>query len=325
MKKPITESSDLDLYEISEEDMRREPATDAATVAGAAPLWRGGEQRTDEQIQTKRQEVDEYGHRAALVDGEVLTIVEGDLLLDVDQKELWQDALNARQEETRNRLRAQQTGFGVATLNDLGVASSSLIGIVQDGKVVRWSPGTVLTYCVLRHTFPRDEWYQEAVENMQAATAAWEETCGVEFDYRANLDTSGELRPQGVLFPVRYISANGAFIAASFFPNDLASRRRLLIDPSYFTTQFDHVGVLRHELGHILGFRHEHIRSGAPAVCPDESTVDTIDLTAYDPQSVMHYFCGGVGSRSLVLTDVDRAGSQRVYGPPLRTFQLQEA
>jgi hypothetical protein len=112
------------------------------------------------------------------------------------------------------------------------------------------------------------------------------------------------------------------FIAAAFFPNDPINRRRVLIDPSYFTTTFNQVGVLRHELGHVLGFRHEHIRSGAPAACPDEDPGRVIDLTQYDPRSVMHYFCGGVGSRELAISDLDREGSQRVYGPPLSDFML---
>jgi hypothetical protein len=92
------------------------------------------------------------------------------------------------------------------------------------------------------------------------------------------------------------------------------------IDPSFFvpTLPFDRVGVLRHELGHVLGFRHEHIRSGAPPICPDEATHHTIDLTQYDPQSVMHYFCGNVGSKQLAITAVDRAGARLVYGPPDR-------
>jgi hypothetical protein len=125
-----------------------------------------------------------------------------------------------------------------------------------------------------------------------------------------------------VVFPVRFINANGAFIASSFFPTDIQSRWRMLIDPSYFATTFDHVGVLRHELGHVLGFRHEHTRPDAPPVCPDEPLGDTINLGAYDPRSVMHYFCGGVGSRSLEITEVDRAGSQLVYGPPLADFEV---
>jgi len=182
----------------------------------------------------------------------------------------------------------------------------------------------VLTYCVLSHTFPKVEWYQQAVYNMEQATADWEGTCGVEFEYRREVDESDELRPPEVLFPVRFIDAGGQFIAAAFFPNDPLSRRRLLIDPSAFseTLRFNPVGVLRHELGHVLGFRHEHIRESAPPICPDEDPTGTLDLTAYDPQSVMHYFCGGVGSRELAITDLDRTGSQKVYGQPLANFEL---
>jgi len=265
-------------------------------------------------------QVDENGYRMVLVDNEVFTVVEGDLVLDDDQKDLWQEAQTAKNSQSTFQLRAEALGLGEAALTERSGMTSYLVGIMQDGKLVRWPPRTVLTYCVLVNTFPRREWYEEVVANMQRATAAWEAVCGVQFRYVPELDTSGSVRPPGVLFPVRYISAGGAFIAASFFPNDPTNRRRMLIDPSYFTTTFDHVGVLRHELGHVI-FRHEHIRSGAPAICPHEDTTGTINLTNYDPRSVMHYFCGGVGSKKLEITEVDRTGAQRLYGPPLSTFQ----
>ena len=126
---------------------------------------------------------------------------------------------------------------------------------------------------------------------------------------------------------MRFLDVNGQFIASAFFPNDPPDRRRILIDPSYFDPQlgFDQVGVLRHELGHVLGFRHEHIRSGAPPDCPDEDVTGTLDLTQYDPKSVMHYFCGDLGSKTLEITDVDRIGAQRVYGLPLSSFHLVPA
>jgi hypothetical protein len=122
------------------------------------------------------------------------------------------------------------------------------------------------------------------------------------------------------VFAVREFDASGQFIASAFFPNDPRNRRRVLIDPSFFAANlsFDRIGVLRHELGHVLGFRHEHIRSGAPPACPDEDVFGAIDLTRYDPQSVMHYFCGGLGTRELRITAIDRNGSRQVYGPPAR-------
>jgi hypothetical protein len=263
--------------------------------------------------------------RKVLIDGEVFYVDEADLTHDFDEHELYKQQQAAQQALREAARLAEQAGFGEASIIGSGLQTSRLVGMVQDGKLVRWAPGTVLRYCVLQQTFPRTEWYEEVVENMQLATSEWEETCGVQFDYCRDLDNSDSLRPPGVLFPVRHISAGGAFIAAAFFPSDVVSRRRVLIDPSYYTTRFDHVGVLRHELGHVLGFRHEHIRSGAPPICPDEDVTGTLDLTAYDPQSVMHYFCGGVGSRDLAITDVDRMGSQFLYGPPFSSFELLDA
>jgi hypothetical protein len=320
-----TTLEELELYEVSEQGQVA-AGTDGNIQRAPMPPWLGDRAVTKPDQHQAVGEVDANGHRVILVDGETLTVVEGDVLLDIDQKQLWQEALAARQAEQQTRLRVQQAGLAEVSLNQLsGIASSSLVGIVQDDKLVRWSPGTVLTYCVLKNTFPREEWYEEVVTNMEMATEAWQATCGVEFEYIPNLDSSASMRPDGVLFPVRHIGAGGAFVAASFFPNDIASRRRLLIDPSYFTTTFNHVGVLRHELGHIIGFRHEHIRSGAPPICPHEDITGTINLTDYDPQSVMHYFCGGVGSRDLQITQIDRMGAQQVYGPPLSAFELAEA
>jgi hypothetical protein len=98
------------------------------------------------------------------------------------------------------------------------------------------------------------------------------------------------------------------------------------VDASYFspTLRFNRVGVLRHELGHVLGFRHEHIRSEAPAACPGEPLFGTTPLTEYDPRSVMHYFCGNVGSDDLDITEVDREGARKLYGSPLSSFVFTE-
>jgi hypothetical protein len=153
-------------------------------------------------------------------------------------------------------------------------------------------------------------------------------TCGVIFQHLPGLDDNVALRTsQATVFHVRSFDARGRFIAAAFFPNDPQERRRVLVDPSYFHTDllFDQIGVLRHEFGHVLGFRHEHIRSGAPPECPKETLVDTIDLTVrYDPQSVMHYFCGSVGSKALAITELDREGARKLYGPPLGDFHMVE-
>jgi hypothetical protein len=258
------------------------------------------------------------------IDEQELYIAEGDTLLDEDQLLVYAQQRQAREVALRAAEAASMGGLGVTRLVGITLEDQSrgLLGMVQNGKIVRWQSGLRLSYCVLRDTFPTEDQYRLVRENMRQATGAWEETCGVSFEHKEDLDLSANVRPEGVIFTVRFIDAGGRFIAAAFFPNDPVSRRKVLIDPSYFSTTFDKVGVLRHELGHVLGFRHEHIRSGAPPDCPDEDPTGTFDLTQYDPRSVMHYFCGNLGSRDLAITELDRTGSERVYGPPLSTFEL---
>lgn len=253
---------------------------------------------------------------------EELYRVEGDILLDEDQLEIY-----AAQREALEKERALQRERAALGAGDLAPQEgrSALVGVTSNGKLVRWKPGLVLTYCVMKNTFSTPDKYEQAVAGMKQAAWGWEGVCGIKFQHKAELDNS-PTRPPGVIFIVREIDAGGQFIAAAFFPNDPKNRRRVLIDPSYYspTLSFDRVGVLRHELGHVLGFRHEHIRSQAPPQCPDETLADTLDLTLYDPQSVMHYFCGGVGSRTLAITDVDRIGSQKLYGMPFESFNYVE-
>lgn len=251
-----------------------------------------------------------------VIDGETYHVAEGDLLLDTDQLELY-----AAQQEALASMRRAEALAAVRPINEIGgSAPRGLVGILSGGRMVRWRDGLELSYCVLRSTFGSDVEYEGVVTDMANATAAWEATCGVSFEHLAQHDGSATVAVPDVLFTVRKLDAGGQFIAAAFFPNDPPVRRRVLIDPSYWLTSFDRVGVLRHELGHVLGFRHEHIRSGAPAACSNEDLTDTIDLTDYDPQSVMHYFCGGVGSQELRITTVDRDGAQRLYGLPFEQF-----
>ena len=247
-------------------------------------------------------------------------VLEGDLVYDDDELELY-----ALQQDVR----AKAKEVGLTPAADSG-RDAALVVVAPGGKVVRWRPGKVLTYTVLRESFPTQANYDLVVESVQKATQAWMDTCGImfehrsEFDAHTNVSASPDEIDSSLVFTVRYIDASGQFIAAAFFPTYPPARRRVLIDPSFFADDltFNREGVLRHELGHTLGFRHEHIRSEAPAACPDEPAYDTLNLTDYDPQSVMHYFCGAVGSRELAITELDRLGAQKVYGPSLSAMML---
>ncbi|MGV6852618.1 MAG: hypothetical protein ACWA5R_10645 [bacterium] len=259
-------------------------------------------------------------HKTVKVDGETYHVVEGDLLLDIDEYDLYLESKNTERKilELEKKI---TSNFVSPSISRSATFQEQLIVMTVNDKIARWSPGTLLTYCVLRETFPSDELYEQTVEDIFLATKEWQATCGVVFKHLEELDNSPTVRPEGVLFPVRYFNSQGSFIASAFFPADSKRRRRLLIDPSYFTTDFRRVGIMLHEVGHILGFRHEQIHASAPAICPDEDVTGTLQLTDYDPNSVMHYFCGGVGDKDLTLTEIDRQGAQKVYGLPFDDFE----
>lgn len=254
------------------------------------------------------------------VNGEKLYVAEGDTLLDEQQLEIYADVRQKENEAREAAKKADEKGFGSSKLE----VSHGLVAMTRNGKVLRWAPGTVLSYRVARSTFDREEHYKLVVQNMRKATQEWECTCGVNFEHRSKLDSRSGTGREGCLFVVYQIDVGGTVIASAFFPSDPPERRRVLVDPSYYTTSFDRVGVFRHELGHVLGFRHEHIRNEAPPVCPNEPLWDTQVLSVYDPKSVMHYFCGGVGKHTLSISDLDRKGARMVYGPPLAAAALVE-
>jgi len=148
---------------------------------------------------------------------------------------------------------------------------------------------------------------------MEAACNDWVQVCpssGLSFTHLVSLDNAPDLST--ATFVVRFSPLQaGDFFAVSFFPNDPQFKRQLIVTPSYFTSAFDHVGILRHELGHILGYRHEQVQAGSACALEDGNWKP---ITPYDAHSVMHYMCGGGGSFSLQLTDVDKQGHRKTYG-----------
>jgi len=222
--------------------------------------------------------------------------------------------------------------------------STSLVGLNRDGIDDVWSaPRKIaLTWCVgwVRPSpnSPDDEElhakrYAQMVRAMEESARAWERVANVNFvhlrdfdDPSTNSPTGGSCQPgkNGVLFRVRMDVANGCEgpckgmtnttpatelgpeWASPENPDGLA--RELLMSASALASNNEAQITARHELGHVLGFGHEHERNAFPE-CP-AITNDWRELTPADPKSVMGYdWCEGVQKNQPRLSAYDRLGA----------------
>ncbi|ABF87456.1 putative lipoprotein [Myxococcus xanthus DK 1622] len=177
---------------------------------------------------------------------------------------------------------------------------------------VKWSATQArnLTYCV-SSTFSGNK--ARVVTAMNSATAAWEATANVNFTHVTAQDGACTASNNNVLFDVRPVNSGGQYLARAFFPNSGRSGRNVLVDNTAFgpISPWTLEGIMRHELGHVLGFRHEHTRSTGS--CFEDNAWRALTST-YDRASVMHYpQCAGTQTGDLVLTTLDKQGARALY------------
>jgi DNA uptake protein ComE-like DNA-binding protein len=176
-----------------------------------------------------------------------------------------------------------------------------------------------LTYCVSSTEFTADE-HRRVVEAMQAAAAEWQQFAHVAFRYVPEQDRTCKLGTNRVTFAVVKAPPDAYYIARAFFPQyELAERgiRMNLPEMEALVEQYPEaslVGIMRHELGHVLGFRHEHIRpeNSNNWFCREPETFRA--STVYDKKSTMHYpHCDGEGDWSLSMSELDAVGAAFFY------------
>lgn len=190
-----------------------------------------------------------------------------------------------------------------------------------------------LTYCVA-NTFGARK--QTVVAAIATAAESWSRRVGVTLTYVPSEDDYCDVEPPdfnfNVTFDVRPASAGEGYIARAFYPSYTRDQSVLSLHARAFNPATSGGNTLdetlRHELGHVLGFRHEHIWVTPTAMCPKQ-TPDPEDyygpghgddarqlIGGYDVLSVMHYpECRPAGSPgSMIQTETDYRAAISIYG-----------
>lgn len=218
---------------------------------------------------------------------------------------------------------------GLRSYYDTRIAGSAALSVYNsEGADLLWprQQRFDLTYCVSDEFGGRKN---EVVEALESAAGSWEEAGHLAFEYIADADSSCNRHTRQVLFRVLPAPSDATYFARAFFPGWAASEREVRVNLDTFdrvaaeagsiADNLTLTGILRHELGHVLGFRHEHTRPETRVeYCYEDEHYRV--LTEYDASSVMHYpQCGGDGDWSLEMTDADHRGVAFLY-PDLDSF-----
>lgn len=235
-----------------------------------------------------------------------ILIVDGDMPVEGPEamRKLYDQYLNSFREQTANSLFAPR----YSTVH------------IANGADAIWGArdNQRLSYCISNGFASRKPL---VVQAMADAAAAWSSAANMKFIYLAGQDATCDGTNNNVTFNVETTSGQ-RYIARAFLPNFRRDQRVLMIDDYSFGAPFPLTlaGILRHELGHAIGLRHEHTRPEAGTCFEDHQWRS---LTSYDAQSVMHYpQCNGTGDWSMALTSFDKTGIAALYGNAMTCQEL---
>ena len=209
-------------------------------------------------------------------------------------------------------------------------AGEPLVAAAIDGRKIRWEVPTHLTWAMDETSFNGEpEALTAAIKLCEAATADWNAAFEQEKIHDLISFSPADEGTEPVFrFVFKEFFGRPDHLALAFFPNDPASSRVVYLTPRALLedTGYDKIGIIRHELGHVLGCRHEQIRSEAQQGVSDldktrleqwvTGDISAEELTKYDRQSCMHYPMLGGGTHDFQISELDRKGIAQLYREP---------
>ncbi|KAH7123386.1 hypothetical protein B0J13DRAFT_647691, partial [Dactylonectria estremocensis] len=179
-------------------------------------------------------------------------------------------------------------------------------------RIPRYTSKSILTYNFDRRSFLLDADYRCVEEGIQVASDEWNKLClGPKFQRIGN----NEKAWFKVIYHDEHPSNKGVY-AKSFFPHSPARYREFIVYPLSLTAEHRPFvsNISLHELGHILGLRHEFAGDH-----PHERHLPSALVGEENPRSVMNYFDH---PRALTLTDVDKRDVRKFYDYNKTTYGI---
>lgn len=249
---------------------------------------------------------DEYRRRFASQEADGGWVVEGDILL-------------ADEDEVRRYYEERYLGVDDGECADGEVCPRSTVAQTA-GRDRVWNTHEKLslTYCIgdMGNQTNRDR----VTAALAEATRAWEHAADINFVYDSDQDGIGCMSGvYGIRFRVFRMGtcSNPLRQAAADFPGTTAPRL-YYCDHGLGKSDAELLRTTKHELGHILGLHHEHLRwYQEDDNCANDNGIPIRGVTFADSDSIMGYdYCSGMNGGNDELSRLDHAGIWYLYNTP---------
>lgn len=229
-------------------------------------------------------------------------VIEGDLILPVPIAEVYS------RERTEHML----------LLDRKGSAAVMIMVPIHAGRKQLWPPGKTLRYSISAPTFASHGPLRDSVEQaIHKAAREWESLCNIRFEHAVEYDGRRLKEPIGDLdFVVAMLKDPGYPDAAYVAKLRKGEIRSTVYITEAFPGRVKPLMLMRHELGHVLGFLHEGNRAPMSTDCAVDHGGQALAVGAYCPHSVMHQICGEKVVFSYSFTSLDRCAAAQCYPFP---------